>query len=111
MNRRFARTAIGLSAAAVVGLSGCTTTKQPGQKYSALGTGMTILLFVVVPLAIFGVIALLSAMPSMLRRPRYRPGKGWDHDPLWFAGPDNPQDAIKTARPRPTGKGGASAEW
>lgn len=108
--RRTARLA--LAAAGVVLLaSGCTTQKQPGLHYSSLGAGMTILLFVIVPLAIFGTIGLLAALPSLLRRPRYRPGKPWDHDPLWFAGPDDPDDALARVRPGRTAKGGASAEW
>ena len=95
----------------VAGTAGCTTTKQPGQSYPALGTGMTILLFVVLPAGIFLVIAVLAALPSLLKRPRYRPGKPWDHDPLWFAGPDDPEQAIARARAGVTAKGGASAEW
>jgi hypothetical protein len=106
--RRIARFALG--AAAVLVATGCTTEKQPGLHYTSLGAGMTILLFVIVPLAIFGTVALLAALPSLLHRPRYRPGKPWDHDPLWFAGPDDPQEAIVRARPG-TAKGGASGEW
>ncbi len=112
MSRRFVRAVVATAAIAAVGLSaGCTTTKEAGQNYPSLGVGMTILLFVIVPLAIFGTIALLAALPSLLKRPRYRPGRPWDHDPLWFAGPDNPEQAISRARPGATGKGGASAEW
>jgi hypothetical protein len=106
--RRIARLA--LAAAAVLVATGCHTVKQPGLHYTSLGAGMTILLFVIVPLAIFGVVGLLAALPSLLRRPRYRPGRPWDHDPLWFAGPDDPQQAIARARPG-SAKGGASGEW
>ena len=77
----------------------------------SLGTGMTIVRFVLIPLGAFLVIAFFSALPSMLRRPRYRPGRPWKHDPLWFSGPDDPDAALQSARPGATGRGGASAEW
>jgi hypothetical protein len=58
-----------------------------------------------------GLVAFFSVLPSMLRRPRYRPGRPWPYDPLWFRGPDDPEQALAGARPRATAKGGASAEW
>ena len=82
--------------------------EQPGK---GLGAGMTILVYVVIPLGIFAGIALLSTLPSMLRRPRYRPGRPWQHDPMWFNGPDDPEKALVGARPGATARGGASAEW
>jgi hypothetical protein len=76
-----------------------------------LGAGLTIVIFVLIPLGAFLVIAFFSALPSMLKRPRYRPGRPWKHDPLWFAGPDDPDAALQSARPGATARGGASAEW
>jgi hypothetical protein len=112
VSRRLTRalTTTGLLAVAVTA-AGCTTEKEPGQNYPSLGSGMTILLFVILPLAIFGTIGLLAALPSLLKRPRYRPGRAWDHDPLWFAGPDDAEAAIARTRVSGEPKGGASAEW
>ena len=76
-----------------------------------LGTGMVIVIYVLIPLGAFAVIAFFASLPSMLRRPRYRPGRPWKHDPLWFSGPDDPDAALSKARPGATGRGGASAEW
>jgi hypothetical protein len=76
-----------------------------------LGTGLVILYYVVIPLGAFLVIAFFSTLPAMLRRPRYRPGRPWQHDPLWFNGPDDPDRAVAAARPGATARGGASAEW
>lgn len=56
------------------------------------------------------VISLLAALPRLLRRPRYRPGKPWSHDPLWFAGAENPERALSRVRPERR-SGGASADW
>jgi len=75
-----------------------------------LGTGLTLVYYVVIPIGAFLVIAFLSTLPAMLRRPRYRPGRPWQHDPLWFNGPDDPDRAVAGARPGAS-KGGASAEW
>ena len=82
--------------------------EQPGK---GLGTAMVVLIYVVIPLGIFAVIALLAILPSMLRRPRYRPGRPWQHDPMWYNGPDDPEKALVGARPGATARGGASAEW
>jgi hypothetical protein len=82
--------------------------EMPGEP---LGAGLVIVVFVLVPLGIFAVIAFFSALPSLLRRPRYRPGRPWKHEPLWFAGPDDPDTALAAARPGSTARGGASAEW
>ena len=80
-------------------------------KGDSLGAGLVILYYVVIPVGIFAVIAFFSVLPSMLRRPRYRPGRAWNYDPLWFSGPDEPDSALATARPGATARGGASAEW
>ncbi|MGY2128338.1 aa3-type cytochrome oxidase subunit CtaJ [Blastococcus sp. SYSU DS0617] len=45
----------------------------------------TILVFVAVPLAIVLALALLTLGPAARnRRPRYKPGQPWNHDPIWF---------------------------
>lgn len=75
-----------------------------------LSTGLVLVYYVVIPLGAFLVIAFLSTLPAMLRRPRYRPGRPWQHDPLWFNGPDDPDRAVAAARSGAS-KGGASAEW
>lgn len=77
----------------------------------SLGVGLTIAIYVLIPIGAFLVIAFFASLPSMLRRPRYRPGKPWKHDALWFGGPDDPDAAVARARPGATAKGGASAEW
>lgn len=77
----------------------------------SLGLGNTILLYVVVPIAGFLLIAALAVLPSALSRPRYRPGKPWDHRPRWIGGPTDLPAAAATASSDPTARGGASAEW
>jgi hypothetical protein len=76
-----------------------------------LGVGLTIVYYVLIPLGAFLAISFFAALPSMLRRPRYRPGRPWKHDPLWFSGPDDPDAALQKARPGASARGGASAEW
>jgi hypothetical protein len=72
----------------------------------SLGIGNTLLVFVVIPLGVFLVIAALALLPSALSRPRYRPGKTWDHDPTWIGEPTGSPSA-----PSSSAQGGASAEW
>jgi len=71
-----------------------------------LGTGLTIVYYVIIPLGAFLVISALAVLPSALSRPRYRPGKAWDHSPLTFG---QPGEAAGEASG--TTRGGASAEW
>lgn len=53
----------------------------------------TVLIFVVVPLAIIGVIAGLSLAASAGRRARrYRPGRPYEFTPLWFL--SSPDSAV-----------------
>jgi hypothetical protein len=77
----------------------------------SLGAGLVIAIYVLIPLGAFAVIAFFSSLPSMLRRPRYRPGRPWKYDPLWFNGPDDPDRALTAARPGATARGGFGAEW
>ncbi len=81
--------------------------------YPSLGTGLTIVYFVVIPLGAFLVIAALSVLPSGLNRPRYRPGKPWEQGSKWFGGPaEGAAAAADDANPADAGaRGGASAEW
>lgn len=77
-------------------------------KGPSLGAAKTLLYFVVTPLGIFAIIAGLSLLPSALSKPRYRPGKPWEHGPKWVGGP-----ATAPIEPtsESTARGGASAEW
>jgi hypothetical protein len=77
----------------------------------SLGLGMTILLFVVIPIGAFLVIGGLALLPSALNKPRYRPGKPWDHEAVWIGGPAEGQPELSATGYQPTAQGGASAEW
>lgn len=81
--------------------------QDPGPGLSVL---QTLLIFVGIPAGLFVVIALLVSAPSMARGPRYRPGLGWWAAPVWFNGPEDADNAVRTATPTVQG-GGASARW
>ena len=65
-------------------------------------------LFILLPLAIFAVIALLVMTPSWMRGPKYRPGVSWWAEPVWLGGIG--LDAARDATPAAEG-GGCSARW
>ena len=51
----------------------------------------TIIVFVGIPLAIVVVLALLIFLPGGRKRPRYKSGQSWEHDPVWYEPhPDGP---------------------
>jgi hypothetical protein len=81
----------------------------------------TVLVFVGIPLGASAVLGLAVLGPAAARTPRYRPGNGWDYEPVWYlphpehAGPASARSgrlepSSSVAEPaRPTG--GASGEW
>jgi hypothetical protein len=82
----------------------------------------TVLVFVGIPGAIYGVVALLTLRIRASKTPRYRPGQDWDYPAVWWTA--NPagivgqpaisqsaagdQDAAPAAR---TAWGGARGSW
>lgn len=71
-----------------------------------------LLVFVGVPLLATLVITLLVYAPHIAKRPRYRPGRPYDAEPLWFDGPARPEAALESAPDGESARGGgASASW
>jgi hypothetical protein len=95
---------------------------DPGKGLSALET---LLIFGVIPVGLFLLIALLVSAPSIARGPRYRADRGWQGPPLVFGAPRDLQlpsgsptggQAIEAAPGESTTEpasegGGASARW
>jgi hypothetical protein len=88
---------------------------------SKLSVQATLGIFVGIPAAIFALIALLVVLPGIIRGPRYRPGRSWEADPMWFGAPENAQSVLEVTsnsialpegpvRPEVVG-GGASVRW
>ena len=90
----------------------------------------TVLVFVGIPAGIFLLLAILVLGPGAMRAPRYRPGNGWDYEPVWYLPhPAHSGPAAALAEPNRTGapalpgrvgsspveparaSGGASGEW
>jgi hypothetical protein len=81
----------------------------------------TILVFVGAPLAIFLVLAFLTLGPGVRdRRPRYKPGQSWTHEPVWYEphplatghGEGHALTASSSAEPAAAGPlGGARGTW
>lgn len=81
---------------------------EPGP---GLGVGSTLLLYVVAPLVLLFGIAALVWLPGVLRAKRYRPTRGWQAAPVWFAGPPEPASAVQDAQVGDLVRGGASGSW
>ncbi|MBM7772441.1 hypothetical protein JOD54_002645 [Actinokineospora baliensis] len=76
----------------------------------------TLLVFAAVPLAIYGVIALMTLRERFAKAPRYRPGQEWEHEPVWWtANPAGLGSAhagtAEAGTPVHTAKGGARGGW
>lgn len=72
----------------------------------------TVLYLVVPPVGLYLLIALLVVAPRVARRPRYRAGQPWTHEPLWWtANPEGARlpavhDHVLTGE-----RGGARGSW
>jgi hypothetical protein len=83
----------------------------------------TIGVFVLIPLALYGVISVFTLWPKIPRGPRYRPGQEWNHEPVWWTGnPDGlaqltvghaeaGESNASTVRTMSTARGGAHGSW
>nr|AHE14612.1 hypothetical protein asmbl_4 [uncultured bacterium] len=100
--------------------SGCSVQHDAGDHPGhQLSTAATLLIFIGIPILLFAVIAVLVALPSLLRGPKYRPGAQWAAEPVWYGGPGARASEELTAVPatnlastQPSEEvGGASARW
>jgi len=75
----------------------------------------TVLIYVGIPVAVSLIITFLVYLPSMIRGPRYRPGRPWTAGSVWFGGSTEAAEAARSAGdtlpPATTEGGGASARW
>lgn len=85
---------------------------------AALSPLQTFGLFVCIPAAGFVIIAFLVYLPSIVRGPRYRPGRPWGAGSVWFGGPDDATAALSAVEESwasggelQVSGGGASARW
>jgi hypothetical protein len=85
---------------------------------SRVSVVQTILVYAVIPLAIYGVVALLTLRDKFARNPRYRPGQPWEYPAVWWtanpAGVGTHEGAVPTGGAKGskrTAKGGARGSW
>ncbi|HEX5401573.1 MAG TPA: hypothetical protein VFX16_04640 [Pseudonocardiaceae bacterium] len=80
----------------------------------------TILVYVLIPAAIYGVIALLTLWPKFARGPRYRPGQPWTYEPVWWSASGvvdprqtggSPVEHTAADSSERTARGGARGNW
>ena len=78
---------------------------------SGLGPAATLLLYVATPVAACLLLGLIVLMPGAVRANRYRPAEGWSANPVWFAGPVDPDTAVAGAQRGDVTRGGAHGSW
>ncbi len=85
-----------------------------GTPGGGMGWPEAVLIFAGIPIGVGIVIAFLVYLPSMVRGPRYRPGRPWTAGAAWFGGPVDAEAALATVTTLPPATvegGGASARW
>lgn len=74
-----------------------------------LGLPLSILLFVGIPLLGFLIGGLMAFRPSKGDSKRYRPGRAWTYQPVWFG--DDSGLELEPKRAALPGAGGAHGRW
>lgn len=64
---------------------------DPGNSISRL---KMVLVLGGIPIGLFLLIALVVSLPSIMKGPRYRPGKGWQGTPEWYGAPEADKPAV-----------------
>ncbi|GAA1999465.1 hypothetical protein GCM10009818_07800 [Nakamurella flavida] len=83
----------------------------PSDTVIAVSILQTVATFVVAPAALYGLIALLTLVPSRAKkRPRYAAGQSWDYPAQWWAG-DAPVVVSGTGVSPAESRGGAHGTW
>jgi hypothetical protein len=75
----------------------------------SLSLPLELLIFIGIPALGFVVAGLLAFHPSKGASTRYRPGRPWTHEPVWFGDESALEDEPKRAAL--PGAGGASGRW
>ncbi len=93
---------------------GSTDVQQFGQigdvrSPDGLSLPLTILLYVGIPLLGFIIGGVMAFRPSKNDRRRYRPGRPWTYEPVWFG--DKSGLELEPLRAALPGAGGASGRW
>lgn len=82
---------------------------------SRVSVVQTLLIYGLIPLVIYGVVAGLTLRDKATKAPRYRPGQPWDYPAVWWtahpAGADASAVPTGGGKPRRTAKGGARGSW
>lgn len=76
----------------------------------ALSPLETVGLFVAIPLGLVAAVTVLVLLPGSLRRPRYRPGRSYASQTVWYGGPDDAETAVDEAVPTSV-TGGSRGRW
>jgi hypothetical protein len=113
-----ASVSIAIATAGSIGLASASamavTVGTRGTPGGHLSPPETLAIFVGIPVGLAALIAFLVCLPSMVKGPRYRPGRPWGAGASWFAAPAGGEvaaDAITTLPQATVEGGGASARW
>lgn len=103
-----------LSASLLTAAAPALAIGERGDPGGRLSWVQTVLIFVGIPVAAAVVITFLVLLPSMIKGPRYRPGRPWTAGSVWFGGPVEPSESVEGSS-APVAEtlegGGASARW
>ena len=84
---------------------------EGADEHTSMSIGQALLLYAVLPLVLLVVLSAVVWLPGAVRSGRYRPQRGWNAAPVWFAGPADPVAAVETATVGAEARGGASGDW
>jgi hypothetical protein len=85
---------------------------RPSTRFLLVSVLETILYFAVPSVGLYLLIAVLVVAPRRARRPRYRVGQPWPHQPIWWtANPEGAQLPAADGHAVTGERGGARGNW
>jgi uncharacterized membrane protein YgcG len=108
--RRTVRALAVLPAVVVTGVTGTAYADAPATWENSPNVTFFhgLLIYLLVPLALFVIITLLAYLPSMRQGSGYQPGQTWRSEPEWFGGPRAGVQSLDAGTPAAAQRGGGS---
>lgn len=116
VRRLVAALSVGILASVLLPVSAIADTPEAWPPDPHVSGLQFLVVLILIPAALFLVITLLAALPSMVSDKGYEPGQSWRSEAEWFGGASKGVEATESATPAAieaadAERGGTSGSW